>query len=147
MQIKYFTPQDLFYSETAIENHINNFPSSFEILDNLIYSAQQTDKIREFLGHPIYPTSWFRCLELNRLVDSKDNSQHVKGEAIDFICPSYGTPEKVCSGILDSGILFDQLIWERKGKKEWVHCSFSKTKNRKQFIEILANQNLGKIEI
>jgi len=134
MIIKYFTLQDFFKSETAIKNNIFNVPKSFEILDNLMYTAQQMDKIREFLGKPIYPTSWFRSPELNKIAKGSKYSQHIKGEAVDFVSFNYGTPEKVCSGILESGVLFDQLILE---KNQWVHCSFVKNGNRKQYIELV----------
>jgi len=138
MQIIHFTPKDLFYSDTAIEHKINNFPATFQILDNLVYSAQQMEKIREHLGHPIYINSWYRCQELNRLLGSNDTSQHLKGEAVDFVCPSFSNPEKVCSEIIESGVLFDQLIWEKKRDTEWVHCSFVKEgKNRKQYLELI----------
>jgi hypothetical protein len=49
------------------------------------------------------------------------NSAHRNGDAVDFICPAYGTPLKICRAIEAAQIQFDQLIQEGS----WVHIAFA----------------------
>lgn len=49
-----------------------------------------------------------------------EDSQHMKGEAADFIAPAYGTPLEICKMLEASDLRFDQLIFEGT----WVHVSF-----------------------
>lgn len=48
------------------------------------------------------------------------DSQHVRGEADDFIAPAFGSPLTVCKAVANSNIVFDQLIYEGT----WAHISF-----------------------
>ncbi|MBM3460756.1 MAG: peptidase M15 [Armatimonadetes bacterium] len=114
-------------SETAERRGIDNTPSA-EIIEALRRTAQGLERIRTLLGRPIHVTSGYRCLELNRAVGSKDTSQHLLGEAADFICPQYGTPrvvaERIAKKLVSLGV--DQLILEFASKGGgWVHVSFS----------------------
>lgn len=49
------------------------------------------------------------------------DSQHMRGEADDFIAPRFGRPLMVCRAIEASRIPYDQLIYEYGG---WCHISF-----------------------
>jgi uncharacterized protein YcbK (DUF882 family) len=42
--------------------------------------------LRVDFGHPIWVTSAFRCKEYNRIIGSKDTSQHIRGNAVDITC-------------------------------------------------------------
>ncbi len=53
----------------------------------------------------------------------KDDSQHMGGEACDFVAPRFGTPYEICKAIEASDLRFDQLIYEG-GANGWVHVSF-----------------------
>ena len=68
---------------------------------------------------------------VNRGIGSSDNSQHCKGEAVDFVTHQY-TPRQIVEMIKKSDIPYDQLILEYES---WVHISFS-SRNRKQFFVI-----------
>ena len=109
-------------SETAARNGIDNTPPP-ELIGNLKRMAETMERIRDLLGTAIIVTSGYRCLELNRLLKSKDTSAHVKGLATDFISPSFGTPLEVCRRLepLVSELGLDQLIYE----KTWVHVGLS----------------------
>jgi hypothetical protein len=75
---------------------------------------------------PITIKSGYRSLALNRAIGSKDTSQHIKGQAADFIAPRFGTPLEIVTALRDSGIAYDQLILEFAGKgRGWVHVSFA----------------------
>jgi len=107
---------------TSHRDVINVAPLS--LIPVLKKTAEGAERVRALLNDlPMHITSWYRCLLLNRLIGSKDSSQHIKGEAIDFICPSFGSPYDICKVIVDNSDLinFDQLIYEGT----WVHISFS----------------------
>ena len=123
-----FTISELVQSATAKKENIDNTPD-LESLDNmleLICSCLQP--IRDKIKNPMIITSGYRCAELNRIVGGKSNSQHLRGEAVDFIIKGI-TPAKIVDFILKTGIDFDQLINE---KNQWVHISYTKKrKNRR----------------
>ena len=123
-----FSMSELIKSEKAKQNNINNMPNT-EQLDNIlnliVYCLQP---IRELLNRPVIITSGFRCKQLNKLINGKTNSQHLKGEAADF-CVFGITVQKTIDSISKSNIEYDQLINEYD---KWVHISYSKGKNRRQ---------------
>ena len=60
MQVtKNFSLRELTRSETARRAGVPNEPSPAE-MDNIYYTAQQLEKIREYVGRPIIVTSCFR---------------------------------------------------------------------------------------
>lgn len=126
-----FTLEEATFSETASRNNIDNTPDE-ATLEKMKFTASNMENVRLLLDKPIIVSSWFRCLELNRTIKSKDTSQHVLGEAVDFKCPKFGTPRKIVETILNAEISFDQLILEYNS---WVHVSF-KSKNRNQVLII-----------
>ena len=101
-------------------------------LDNMLelicYCLQP---IRDKLQKPMTITSGFRCSKVNNLVGGANNSQHAKGQAVDFIVKDM-TPIQVVDFIKNSGIEFDQLINEYN---KWTHISFVKGNNRKQILK------------
>jgi hypothetical protein len=129
---KYFSLRELIFSKLAQDNDIDNMPNA-ETLETLKYTATQLDKVRELLNNPVNISSGYRCLQVNRRIGSKDTSQHVKGEAIDFKCELYGNPKQVFDAIKKSNIQFDQLILEFN---QWVHISFVKNGGRRDCLII-----------
>lgn len=135
-----FKAYDFFKSNTAIKNGILNIPKPYQmtkVLDNLVILANKTQEIRDFLGYPIYFSSAFRCLTLNRILKSKDSSQHPLGQANDWTCPAFGTPEEIVLAIKEKGIEVDQCLVEKKGKRSWVHLSIKEFNNRNQFAYLI----------
>lgn len=126
---KYFTLEELTFSEIAGRLGIENTPST-EIANQLSFTAYQMDKVRELLGYPVLVSSGYRCPQLNAAVKGSPTSSHMKGEAIDFICPGFGSVREVFDKIRKSGIEFDQLIVEFG---RWVHIGFG-PKIRKQVM-------------
>lgn len=127
---KYFDSRELIFSKIAEENGIDNMPDD-KTLETLKYTASQLDKVRELLGKPVNVSSGYRCLQVNRRLGSKDTSQHLKGEAVDFKCELFGNPKKVFEAIKKSNIQFDQLIVEFNS---WVHISFVKEGGRRECL-------------
>lgn len=127
---KYFDSRELIFSKIAEENGIDNMPDD-KTLETLKYTASQLDKVRELLGKPVNVSSGYRCLQVNRRLGSKDTSQHLKGEAVDFKCELFGNPRAVFEAIKKSNIQFDQLIVEFNS---WVHISFVKNGGRRECL-------------
>lgn len=129
--MKHFKFIEMVNSTTATQNKIDNWPNDPDIMDNIIFTMECLDQIREEYGKPLYITSGYRCPELNRTVGGVKTSQHLKGQAADI---NLGSVEKNraffdwCRNNAD----FDQLIDEKKG--QWVHISFNKNGNRKQVL-------------
>src|SRR5690625_573063 len=117
----HFTLREAAHSATATRKGIDNVPNAVE-LERLRATAQRMERIRALLGNrPVVVTSWFRCEALNAAVGGVRDSAHRLGYAVDFVCPSYGTPLNIARRLVAARIAFDQLIYEYG---RWVHVSF-----------------------
>ena len=131
-----FSLSEFTRSATAQSLGINNTPPD-SLIPQLIKTAYAMEEVRTLLGNkPIHINSAFRSQALNKAVGSKPSSQHPKGEAVDFICPLFGTPSQIMERIVASDIGYDQVILESSaGGAKWVHISFS-DRGRKQALVI-----------
>jgi hypothetical protein len=138
---KNFKHKDFFFSQTAIRLGINNHTTDPIILKNLSIVADKIQEIRDLLKFPIIINSSYRCLELNKnkAVGSKNTSQHLKGQAIDFICPKFGTPKDIFLALKKNNIVVDQCLLENT----WIHLSIKESDNRNQFAKLIN----GKFEV
>ena len=127
-----FSISELITSDTAARYNINNMPDirALDSMLELIYYVLQP--LREIIKKPMKITSGFRNSEVNRLVGGARNSQHLTGQAADFVIDGM-TPAAVIEIVKKSGIEFDQVINEYN---KWTHISFNKGKNRKQVLKI-----------
>jgi len=123
---KYFTLKELCASDVATSRKIDNFPS-FTIVENL---AELTEKILEPLraawGSSIIVTSGYRCDALNRVVGGVSTSAHKNGYAADLY-PGNGKIDDfgkfVKDWLIKNKVKFDQVLFETKDRKRWVHIS------------------------
>lgn len=123
----HFTLEEMTHSQQADRLDLDNSASP-AIIAKLKVLAYGMETVRLLLGKPITVSSGYRSIEVNRSLGSKDSSQHVRGEACDFVCHAYGPPAMIVSAILASGVIeFDQLILEFATNKNggWVHISFT----------------------
>lgn len=133
--LKYFTIKEMCTSKTAELHNINNEPNSM-VVDNLKSLIINTlDPLREKLQQPIYVSSGYRSVELNKKIGGSKNSQHLTGQAADiYLNKNNGL---IYETVLKYKIPFDQMILE-KGTIEnprWVHLSFvSLEKNRSEVL-------------
>jgi putative chitinase len=134
----HFMLREAVKSDTAERLKIDNTPPT-SVIATMRETAMEMEIVRAMLGTPIEINSWYRCLPLNKALGSKDTSQHVVGEAVDFVSPKFGIPKLICKFILDhaGNIPFDQLILEHS----WVHISFAirSGQPRKQVLSLLKN--------
>lgn len=130
---EHFTLAEMTFSQTAARKGLDNTPDEIS-LDNLQYTAECMEEVRDLLGYPINISSAYRSPEVNKAVGSTaKKSQHMSGQAVDFTCPSFGTPRDVVEAIIDSDIVYDQIILEFD---RWVHISFTRGRNRRQALII-----------
>lgn len=126
---EHFTYEEAVISRTATELGIDNSPS-IEIHAEILDTAYWMEGIRSLLNDcPIIVTSWFRCYELEAAITKmsvlqarQSSGHHPKGAAVDFVCPSFGTPYDVAKHLERFVDIYSigQLIYEYG---RWVHIS------------------------
>ena len=119
---KYFDLEELTASQAAARRGLINMPQGEEMI-SLTQTATRMDVVRELLGKPVLVSSGYRSPVVNSLVGGSGTSSHVTGEAVDFTCPEFGTPEQIVKHLKGTPLRFDQLI-EEFG--QWVHIGFGK---------------------
>lgn len=130
---EHFTLAEMTFSQAAARKGLDNTPDEIS-LDNLQYTAECMEEVRDLLGHPINISSAYRSPEVNKAVGSTaKKSQHMSGQAVDFTCSGFGTPRDVVEAIIDSDIEYDQIILEFD---KWVHISFTRGRSRQQALVI-----------
>lgn len=127
---KYITATEMLKSNTAEKLGIRNVPEDDEIIDNINYTIERLNDIRERYNKKIIITSGYRCTALNKAVGGKPTSQHVKGQAADL---KYD-PE-LLQFIIDN-YHYDQLIEETSKRSKWIHISFKRENERNQYIKL-----------
>jgi zinc D-Ala-D-Ala carboxypeptidase len=133
----HFTLEEITRSRKALELAVSNTPP-LETLITCVRTAQEMEKVRYLLNQsPISTSSWYRSPVVNAAVGSKDTSQHLVGEAVDFKCPKFGTPVEIVRFLFTHLESYDQLILEH----DWVHISFAirTGQNRRQVLSLLAS--------
>jgi hypothetical protein len=138
---EHFDLNELTLSQEAVRLGIDNMPGAAEIAclrDLCIYGLEP---VRDLAGQPIFPSSGFRCLALNRALGSRDDSQHVLGQAADCIAKGY-TVQELFDLIRSSNIPYDQLIQEYD---RWVHFSY-RPKGRRQALYAVKENGQTKYE-
>lgn len=134
---KNFTLDEL----TATDTGLANVPDAAE-KDKLLYlAAYILQPIRDKWG-PLKVTSGYRSPAVNAAVDGSPHSQHLFGEAADFI------PLKCDVSLLrtldlifawfvkESGIPFGQAIRESRGGAEWIHVSLPRLNGPNQDAQV-----------
>lgn len=128
----HFTLDEFTNSQTASRLGIDNTPDD-KTLEALKLTAYGMEEVRKELGEkPILISSGYRSPALNNAVGGQTSSQHLLGQAVDFTCPTFGSPDEIVRRLVDSAIQFDQVIVEFG---RWVHISFS-DRNRRHAIVI-----------
>lgn len=129
-----FTINEFTYSVTAEANKIDNRPA-VQVIANLKALCENVlQPLRDYLGVPVKITSGFRCAVLNKKVGGCSNSQHLMGQACDFIVPQKNLKEVY--NYIKYNLPYDQLLYEYNKKDKWIHVSYkSDGRNRKQAFD------------
>lgn len=109
----YFTFYELCKSDTAEKKGINNFPHSWQDVENLNCLASHLDKLRSKVNSPIKVNSGFRSKELNDFLRSNGynsslTSFHLRGKAADIVC--FGKPFDFFARIVVQYIGFPDIV-------------------------------------
>ena len=131
---KHFSLEEMVKSQTATRKGIPNTPSEAhteamrKVCENIL------EPVRTHYSIPFTPSSGYRSAELCLAIGSSVNSQHAKGEAVDFEVPSI--PNFEVAGWVVANLDFDQIILEHYtgGNTGWIHCSYKDTDNRKEVL-------------
>ena len=128
---QHFSLEEFTHSQTASRLGIDNdLPIALKAA--AIRTCQGLEQVRIVLNaNAIRISSGYRCKALNDAVGSKDSSQHMRAEAVDFTSP-FATPRRIVETIIDSDVDYDQIILEFDS---WVHISFAE-RNRFQALII-----------
>jgi hypothetical protein len=79
-------------------------------------------------------TSGYRCAALNKRIGGAVNSQHILGQAADFVTPQKDL--KIAFDYIKNYLEYDQLLYEHsKDGATWIHVSYNKGNNRRKFDE------------
>lgn len=102
-----------------------------KIQSKLVIVLTELQKARSYFAKPFNITSGYRTQEYNKKVGGAVNSQHTKGEAIDFMCN--GNLFIVFDWI-SKKLEYDQVIYESKNGTIWIHFSKKESGNRKEAL-------------
>ena len=132
-----FSLSELTKSQTAERKGIDNTPSA-EHQDNLkSLCTHVLQPIRDHFSRVVSVSSGYRSPELCVAIGSSTKSQHARGEAADF--EIFGVSNKELADYINEHLDYDQLIleyWKESDPNSgWVHCSYSKNHNRKQYLK------------
>lgn len=130
---KHITIEEATYSAKGVANKISNVPNESQLEAMQLVAEKLFEPLREWYGKPIKINSFFRNLEVNKLVGGSATSQHCKGEAIDISAGSK-TENKKLFDYVCKNLDFDQCINEYNFT--WIHISYKPKGNRKQILVI-----------
>jgi len=117
---------------------VNNKPTAAQVKRLTLLCENILEPVRKHYRKPVVVNSGYRCLEVNRAIGSKDTSQHVQAQAVDFEVPTISNYDLAvwCRDNLD----YDQLILEHHDRKipdsGWCHASWTGSNHRKSVLTI-----------
>jgi|TARA_R110001583_G_scaffold103631_1_gene250888 zinc D-Ala-D-Ala carboxypeptidase len=143
-----FSLNELTKSQTAERKGIDNTPSP-EHQDNLkSLCTYVLQPIRDHFSRVVSISSGYRSPELCVAIGSKITSQHASGCAADF--EIFGVSNKELADYINEELDYDQLIleyWKESDPNSgWVHCSYSKNNNRKQYLKAVKIDGITRYE-
>ena len=133
--MKYFTIKELSASSEARRMGIDNTPTPVASANLARLVEAVLDPLRERYGYPIMVSSGYRCPRLNKAVDGKATSQHLKGEAADIYVGN-AKDKAMLFAMIYYLLPYDQLIWERGNDEApaWIHVSYREGANRRECL-------------
>lgn len=113
---------------TTTNTGVSNTPHAPNVITNLRKVAEHIlEPVRRHFERSVIIHSAYRSPAVNKAVGGSNNSQHSRGEAVDFRVQGH-TVHEVAMWIKDH-LTFDQLILEHflpnSPQSGWVHCSYS----------------------
>lgn len=133
---KYISGKEGVHSDTAKRNGIKNLPNLLQLKAMMLLAEKVFEPMRNHFRVAIAVNSFFRSIELNKIIGGSKTSQHCKGEAIDLDDKFGGIENQQIFNYIKDNLDFDQLIWEfgTDEHPDWVHVSYKAKGNRKQIL-------------
>ena len=143
-----FSLNELTKSQTAERKGIDNTPSG-DHQDNLKKLCENVlQPVRDHFEQVVSVSSGYRSPELCTAIGSKTTSQHARGEAADF--EIFGVSNKELADWIHDNTNYDQLLleyWKESDPNSgWVHCSYSESNNRRQYLRAYKENGKTKYE-
>ncbi len=139
---EHFTLGEMVRSNTAEKAGLYNLPREECELANLRALCRNVlEPARALLNSPLRITSGFRSAALNKRIGGAASSQHMLGEAADFILHNLPVRDAAFTLSHQDELPFDQLLYEHRkthgGWQEWIHISHRRVGvNRGQVLSI-----------
>lgn len=137
---KNFTLEELTKSTMAKKYKIDNKPDKNSILNLEKLAKTILQPIRDKFNAPIYVTSGYRSLLLNKKVGGSPTSQHLRGEAADLKTKSDSIDDNralfnlikrmIEEGKLTVGQLIDEYSYD------WIHVSLPTNRHKNEVLHI-----------
>lgn len=134
---KHLSFEEATRSATADKLGIVNNNPNLSVIENMKALAKNVfEPIREHFKKPIFVSSMYRGIPLNNAIGGSITSQHCSGQAMDIDMAKSKPTNAEVFNYIKTNLKFDQLIWEfgTDTEPEWLHVSFSTTKNRGQIL-------------
>jgi hypothetical protein len=137
------TYAEAIYSDTAKRNGINNYFNPDQLKRMKLLAEKVYEPIVNNFGIKIYISSFFRTVQLNKLIGGVSNSQHLanNGAAMDLDADlNKGVTNEQVFNYIKDNLEFDQLIIEDlrpDGGISWVHVSYVETGNRNEILTMV----------
>ena len=140
---KNFNLVEMTKSQTATRKGIDNTPSA-EHQGNLQSLCMHVlQPIRDHFSQVVTVSSAYRSPDLCLAIGSKITSQHAKGQAADF--EIFGVSNKELADYINENLEYDQLILEYWTESDpnsgWVHCSFTESNKRRQYLKAYKDES------
>jgi len=145
---KHFTFYELTKTSNAKLIDINRL-EGLKVKDKLeLVCLKLLEPLRGIFHYPVIIHSGFRCKAVNDLVRGNPNSQHLRGEAVDFHIKGFDDDDgyekvlKWCKSNIEYGQLIDESRTMANVTVRWIHLSLPDIKHYKQALRY----NKGRFE-
>ena len=143
-----FSLNELTKSQTAERKGIYNYPTPAHQVRLRSLCTHVLQPVRDHFSRGVTISSGYRSPELCTAIGSKITSQHAKGQAADF--EIFGVSNKELADYINENLEYDQLIleyWKESDPNSgWVHCSYSESNKRRQYLRAYKENGSTKYE-
>ena len=130
---RFFTLEEMTFSNTAKAEGISNTPGAAEVESLRALCTAVLDPLREAVGASIKVNSGYRGPVLNARLKGVAKSQHLTGQAADIQSPGL-TVVDLFKKAIQLGLPYDQIIYEVNGNSKWVHLSHNPGANKGEIL-------------
>jgi hypothetical protein len=144
-------PHFTFHELVRTGTGLKNVPSEVHLWRARILAVAVLGPWRRLVG-PLEVTSWFRCPRVNREVGGADESQHLRGEAVDVI-PVGLTGQRspadrdrawaILLELAKTGLPVDQAVIYENKPHIHVSCTHEREPRRQFLVDVGGKRTIG----